>query len=101
MEEALEFGVERFVFARGGVGGFEFLQGGHESFGDVASTVGAEAAFHRLLLLGSGCGCHDVSSYYAGFLGEEGAGESAIRPGENNRSFDFGDKRSRLRSGQQ
>ena len=46
VEEVREFGVERFVFAGGGVGGFEFLQGGHEGFGDVASSVRAKAAFN-------------------------------------------------------
>ena len=45
VQEVREFGVEGFILARGGVGGFEFLQRGHEGFGDVASAVGAEAAF--------------------------------------------------------
>src|SRR5271166_1160612 len=64
VEEALEFGMEGFVFARGGIGGFEFLQRGHKGFGDVASTVGAEAAF----AFGSDDGMHswlfvDASSF--------------------------------------
>ena len=46
VEEMRELGVEGFVFARGSVGGFEFLQGGHEGFGDVASSVRAKAAFN-------------------------------------------------------
>jgi hypothetical protein len=37
--------AKRLVFTRLGVGGFELLQRGHEGFGDVASTVRAEAAF--------------------------------------------------------
>jgi len=65
MEEMQEFLLERFVFAGFGVGGLEFLQGGHEGFGDIASAVGTEAAFG--LLCGSGGGWHGVCPYYAGF----------------------------------
>ena len=59
VQEIGEFGLEGRVFARREIGGFEFFDGRHQDFGDVAPAVGSEVS------AGIGLGGHAPSAALA------------------------------------
>ena len=59
VQEIGEFGLEGGIFARLEVGGFEFFEGRHQDFGDVAPAVGSEVS------AGIGLGGHAPSAALA------------------------------------